>query len=116
VKGIEPSFSAWEADVLPLNYTRKMLGSISVLAQSFSIYENPITTVKEYLLLRGNAAEVLRAMQGHGERSWRDYEHRRYSAGHAFLKDGEQCGIPSRIAERASRIGLYVKTLIAWLK
>ncbi len=24
VKGIEPSFSAWEADVLPLNYTRKM--------------------------------------------------------------------------------------------
>ncbi len=24
VKGIEPSFSAWEADVLPLNYTRKL--------------------------------------------------------------------------------------------
>ena len=24
VKGIEPSFSAWEADVLPLNYTRRM--------------------------------------------------------------------------------------------
>ncbi len=23
VKGIEPSFSAWEADVLPLNYTRE---------------------------------------------------------------------------------------------
>ena len=26
VKGIEPSFSAWEADVLPLNYTRLLLG------------------------------------------------------------------------------------------
>lgn len=24
VKGIEPSYSAWEADVLPLNYTRKV--------------------------------------------------------------------------------------------
>ncbi len=24
VKGIEPSFSAWEADVLPLNYTRTL--------------------------------------------------------------------------------------------
>ena len=24
-KGIEPSFSAWEADVLPLNYARGML-------------------------------------------------------------------------------------------
>lgn len=23
VMGIEPTFSAWEADVLPLNYTRK---------------------------------------------------------------------------------------------
>ena len=25
VTGIEPAFSAWEADVLPLNYTRKTL-------------------------------------------------------------------------------------------
>ena len=25
VKGIEPSYSAWEADVLPLNYTRTKL-------------------------------------------------------------------------------------------
>jgi hypothetical protein len=33
--GIEPAFSAWEADVLPLNYTRAfsivLLGSIVVL-------------------------------------------------------------------------------------
>ena len=26
VKGIEPSYSAWEADVLPLNYTRERSG------------------------------------------------------------------------------------------
>ncbi len=25
VTGIEPAFSAWEADVLPLNYTRRNL-------------------------------------------------------------------------------------------
>ena len=25
VTGIEPAFSAWEADVLPLNYTREVL-------------------------------------------------------------------------------------------
>jgi hypothetical protein len=25
VKGIEPSYSAWEADVLPLNYTRRQV-------------------------------------------------------------------------------------------
>jgi hypothetical protein len=29
VKGIEPSFSAWEADVLPLNYTRKSRSYLS---------------------------------------------------------------------------------------
>ena len=26
VTGIEPAYSAWEADVLPLNYTRRTLG------------------------------------------------------------------------------------------
>src|SRR3546814_14306089 len=30
VTGIEPAFSAWEADVLPLNYTR--VGALSVAA------------------------------------------------------------------------------------
>ncbi len=32
VKGIEPSFSAWEADVLPLNYTRKSRSYLSYTA------------------------------------------------------------------------------------
>jgi hypothetical protein len=27
VTGIEPAFSAWEADVLPLNYTRRFHGN-----------------------------------------------------------------------------------------
>ena len=31
VKGIEPSFSAWEADVLPLNYTRDGSGQFTAL-------------------------------------------------------------------------------------
>ncbi len=29
VKGIEPSYAAWEATVLPLNYTRLFMDSIS---------------------------------------------------------------------------------------
>ena len=29
-KGIEPSFSAWEADVLPLNYTRQSGSYVSL--------------------------------------------------------------------------------------
>lgn len=29
VRGIEPPYSAWEADVLPLNYTRNVIGIIA---------------------------------------------------------------------------------------
>jgi hypothetical protein len=32
VKGIEPSYAAWEAAVLPLNYTRKQEGADSIPA------------------------------------------------------------------------------------
>ena len=41
VTGIEPALSAWEADVLPLNYTRRRRqtsprgGSLAVLAQTW---------------------------------------------------------------------------------
>ena len=31
MKGIEPSYAAWEAAVLPLNYTRGLLASVSLL-------------------------------------------------------------------------------------
>jgi DNA modification methylase len=55
-------------------------------------------------------------MQGKETRRWTEYECRRYSAGHAFLKDGEQCMIPFSIAQRVSRMGLYVKSVISWAK
>ena len=56
-------------------------------------------------------------MQG-GEhyKVWSEHEYRRYSAGHSYLKDGEQVGIPSMIAQRASRLGLFVKSTITWAK
>ena len=66
--------------------------------------------------IRRNAAETLRAMKGNDPRGWRDHECRRYSAGHSFLNDGEQCLIPFRVAERASRIGYFVKSVITWKK
>jgi DNA modification methylase len=66
--------------------------------------------------IRSNAVEALRAMQGKDSRSWADHECRRYSAGHSYLKDGEQCMIPALIAERASRVGYFVKSVITWAK
>ena len=34
VTGIEPAFSAWEADVLPLNYTRGGLGIVVAVSEA----------------------------------------------------------------------------------
>ena len=87
-----------------------------VLKEDGSIWWNIMDSYNTRTQIRGNAVEALRAMQGKDKKSWNDHECRRYSAGHSFLKDGEQCLIPARIAERASRIGLYVKSLITWAK
>ena len=37
VKGIEPSYEAWEAAVLPLNYTRESLDSIQCVIESEAV-------------------------------------------------------------------------------
>lgn len=81
-----------------------------------SVWWNLMDSYNTRTQIRGNAVEALRAMQGKDERKWADHEARRYSAGHSYLKDGEQCMIPGRVAERASRIGYHVKSIITWAK
>jgi DNA modification methylase len=87
-----------------------------VLAQDGSIWWNIMDSYNTRTQIRGNAAEALRAMQGKDSKSWADHAARRYSAGHSYLKDGELSMIPVQIAQRASRIGLFVKSLITWAK
>ncbi|MFT4954580.1 MAG: DNA modification methylase [Brevundimonas sp.] len=89
---------------------------LRVLTPTGSIWWNVMDTFNTRTQIRGNAVEALRAMQGQDKRTWAEHGCRRYSAGHSYLKDGEQCLIPSRIAERAGRIGLYVKSVITWDK
>lgn len=96
--------------------TEILLALKSVLTPNGSIWWNIMDTFNTRTQIRGNAVEALRAMQGRDSRAWGDHESRRYSAGHSYLKDGEQCMIPSMIAERASRIGYYVKSTITWAK
>lgn len=81
-----------------------------------SIWWNIMDSYNTRTQIRGNAAEALMAMKGQDKRSWKDHKYKRYSAGHVYLKDGEQCMIPQRIAERASRIGYYLKSTISWCK
>lgn len=93
-----------------------LFGLYRVMSEDGSIWWNVMDSFNTRTQIRGNAVEALRAMQGKDKRSWKEHDCRRYSAGHAYLKDGEQCLIPSRIAERASRMGYYVKTVITWAK
>ncbi len=87
-----------------------------VMKENGSVWWNIMDTYNTRTQIRGNAAETLRAMQGKDKTSWNDHACRRYSAGHSYLKDGEQCLIPTRIAERAARIGYFVKSVSSWTK
>lgn len=100
-----------------VRHTTEMLVALAeVVTDDGSIWWNVMDTFNTRTQIRGNAAEALRAMQGRDHRKWGEHAARRYSAGHAYLKDGEQCLIPQMIAERASRAGLYAKTTITWAK
>lgn len=100
-----------------VRHTTEILAALyEKLDDEGSIWWNVMDTFNTRTQIRSNAAEALNAMQGKDSRKWNDHECRRYSAGHSYLKDGEQCLIPAMIAERASRIGFYVKTMITWAK
>ncbi len=101
-----------------VRHTVEILHALSrVLTHDGSIWWNVMDTFNTRTQIRGSAVEALRAMQG-GEhyKLWSEHEYRRYSAGHSYLKDGEQVGIPAMIAQRASRLGLFVKSTITWAK
>lgn len=87
-----------------------------VLTESASIWWNLMDTYMTRTQIRGNAYEALKAMDGRNRKKWGDHEHHRYSAGHSYVKDGEQCGIPALVASRASRIGYFTKSTITWAK
>lgn len=124
----EPHFVEWaDGEVCPfgheqtpegfVRHTLEVLSALyNVVDDDGSVWWNIMDTFNTRTQVRGSAAEALRAMKGHDRRSWAEHECRRYSAGHSYLKDGEQCLIPSMIAERASRIGYYVKTVVTWAK
>lgn len=124
----DPFFSEWaDGDNCPFGHeqtpdgflrhtTEVLLALQDVLAEDGSIWWNVMDSFNTRTQIRGNASEALKAMQGKDNRAWGDHECRRYSAGHSYLKDGEQCLIPMQIAKRASQLGYYVKTVITWAK
>ncbi len=109
--GNEQTPEAFVRHALELLYLLK-----PVLTPTASIWWNLMDTYNTRTQIRRNASETLRAMRGEDERGWNDHDCRRYSAGHSYLKDGDQCLIPAKVAERASRIGYHVKSMITWKK
>lgn len=100
-----------------IRHTAELLYALKpAMRREGSLWWNLMDTYNTRTQIRGNAAETLYAMQGLDGRGWHDHAARRYSAGHSFLEDGEQCLIPSRVAERASRLGYLVKSIIFWKK
>ncbi len=89
-----------------------------VMAGDASIWWNLMDTYNTRTPIRGNARERIEAMNGTPDykRGWTEHFAVRHSAGHAFLEDGEQSSIPWRVAERASRIGYRLKSVITWRK
>ncbi len=104
----------------PEGFIRHSVEILNILkakvAKHGSVWWNVGDTFNTRTQIRGNAAETLRAMKGLDRKKWTDQNCRRYSAGHAYLEDGEQSLIPQRIAERASRIGYLVRSMVSWSK
>jgi len=88
------------------------------IALDGSIWWNLMDTYNTRTPIRGNARERLEAMNGKPDYllGWTEHAACRHSAGHMYLDDGEQASIPSRVAERASRIGYKLKSVITWRK
>lgn len=100
-----------------IRHTAELLHALRpAMRRDGSLWWNLMDTYNTRTQIRENAAETLYAMQGLDGRGWHDHAARRYSAGHVFLEDGEQCLIPSRVAERATRLGYLVKSVIFWKK
>ncbi|HWL44575.1 MAG TPA: site-specific DNA-methyltransferase [Ilumatobacter sp.] len=98
-------------------HTVEVLAALDrVLADGGSVWWNVMVTFNTRTQVRSSAVETLRAMQGRDRRRWSEHASRRYSAGHSYIVDGEQCLIPHEIAKRASRIGLHVRSVITWAK
>lgn len=124
----EPYFANWaDGEVCPygheqtpegfVRHTTEILAALyPSLSETGSIWWNVMDSFNTRTQIRTSAVEALRAMQGKDKRKWSEHDLRRYSAGHSYLKDGEQCLIPSMIAERASRLGYFVKSVITWAK
>lgn len=88
------------------------------MTQDGSVWWNIMDTYNTRTPIRQNSRQRLDAMgeKPGSRKGWTEHDACRHSAGHMYLDDTELSSIPFRIAERASRIGYKLKSVITWYK
>ena len=66
--------------------------------------------------IREGSVERLHALDGRRQDGWKDYPHKRYSAGHDYLKDKDLTLVPFAVAMGAQHLGFWVRSVIIWSK
>jgi DNA modification methylase len=102
-----------------IRHTVELLSLLKLaIAPKGSVWWNIMDTYNTRTPIRGNARERIDAMNevSGSRKGWTQHDACRHSAGHMYLDDTELSSIPSRIAERASRIGYKLKSSITWRK
>lgn len=87
-----------------------------VLKQSGTVWWNVGDIYNTRSPIRGGSLERMNAMSDGDGKTWTEYDARRYSSGHEFLKDKDLTLIPYRLAEALQRAGFWVRSIIIWQK
>ena len=90
----------------------------SILKENGTIWWNIGDTYNTRSPIRSSSSEVMSAIEGEEEdnKTWVDYDARRYSSGHQYLKDKDLIGIPYMVADAAQRAGFWVRSMVTWEK
>lgn len=87
-----------------------------VLKDNGTIWWNLGDTYQTRAYMRSSSQERLDAIEGRVEHTWKDYENKRYSSGHSYLKDKDLTLVPFQVAMAAQHLGYYVRSIIIWSK
>lgn len=87
-----------------------------VLRDDGVIWWNIGDTYQTRTHIREGSVERLHALTGKRQDGWKSYPHKRYSAGHAYLKDKDLTMVPFQVAIGAQHLGFWVRSVIVWSK
>jgi len=112
--GIECAFGSETTVEDYVRHSAEILRALRpVLRDDGTIWWNMGDTYQTRAYLRTSSKERLDAIEGRLEdKTWKDYEAKRYSAGHPYLKDKDLTLVPFQVAMAAQHLGYYLRSVI----